>query len=173
MGIRISLNFNKTGSKVSGIVKIQILKKIAIYNSAKEKESSDDKKEEDDEDKESKNLLKPLKNALPHLLGFLKKTTKAIKVHKLEGHLDFGLASFADTGQYIGYIWGVINFIKVLYPNSKLSAQPVFGDPVTDLNLKLDIDINLLKLIIPAIMLISKKEVRELIKSLRGNSDEA
>lgn len=171
MGIRISLNFNKTGSKVSGTVKIQILKKIAIYNSEKEKESSDDEKEK--EDKESKNIMKVLKNALPHLLEFLKKTKKAINVHKLEGHLDFGLASFADTGQYIGYIWGVINFIKVLYPNSKLSAQPIFGNPVIDLDLKLDIDINLLKLIIPAILLISKKEVRVLIKSLRGNNDEA
>ena len=39
MGLRISLSFEKTGSKLSAIVKINIFKKITVYNSSKEKES--------------------------------------------------------------------------------------------------------------------------------------
>ncbi|WP_299525439.1 DUF2953 domain-containing protein [uncultured Methanobrevibacter sp.] len=170
MGLRISLSFEKTGSNISTIIKIKIFKKITIYISSKEKES-----EEEDDKKDQKNygnLIKPLKNALPHIWIFLKKSTKSIKVNKLESHLKFGLASYADTAQYIGYIWTIIGFIKTLYPISKLSAEPIFGDPIIDFKGSGDIDINLLKLIFPVISLISKKEIRTLIKSFRGNDNE-
>ena len=42
MGLRISLSFEKTGSKLSAIVKINIFKKITVYNSSKEKESEEE-----------------------------------------------------------------------------------------------------------------------------------
>ena len=160
MGLRISLSFEKTGSKLSAIVKINIFKKITVYNSSKEKESE----EEADEKKGSKNLMNPLKNALPYITDFLKKTAKSIKVTKLENHLKFGLASYADTAQYTGYIWAINGFIKTLYP--------VFGDPVIDFKGCLDVDINLLKLILPVVSLISKKEIRILIKAFRGDKNE-
>ena len=169
MGLRISLNFNKTGSNISTNIKIKIFKKITIYNSSKEKKSEENEKEDE---KESKNLKKPIKNALPHILRFLKNIAKSIKVYKLEGHLQFGLNSYADTAQYIGYIWAIIGFIKTLYPASKLSAEPVFSDPIIDFKGQADININLLKLIPPTISLISKKEIRTLIKSFRGNENE-
>ena len=160
MGLRISLSFEKTGSKLSAIIKINIFKKITVYNSSKEKE------------KESKNLMKPLKNALPYISDFLKKTVKSLKASKLENHLKFGLASYADTAQYIGYIWAVNGFIKTIYPVSKVSAEPVFGDPVIDFKGCLDVDINLLKLLLPVVSLISKKEIRILIKDFRGDKNE-
>lgn len=168
MGLRISLSFEKTGSKLSAIVKINIFKKITVYNSSKEKESE----KESDEKKGPKNLMHPLKNALPYITDFLKKTAKSIKVTKLENHLKFGLANYADTAQYIGYIWAINGFIKTLYPVSKVSAEPVFGDPVIDFKGCLDVDINLLKLFLPAIRLISKKEIRILIKAFRGDKNE-
>lgn len=165
IGIRISLNFGKTKTSI----KIKIFKKITLYDSSKEKVSKEESEEETK--KEYKHLIKPLKNSLPYLWDFLKKTTKSIKIHKLNGHLKFGLASYADTAQYIGYIWAVIGFINSLYPVSRLSAEPVFGDPITDFKGDINIDINLLKLIPPAISLIAKKEVRDLIKAFRGDND--
>ena len=39
MGLRISLSFEKTGSKLSAIIKINIFKKITVYNSSKEKDA--------------------------------------------------------------------------------------------------------------------------------------
>ena len=162
VGIRISLSFGKTS------IKIKIFKKITLYDSSKE--VSKEKSEEENK-KEYKHLIKPLKNSLPYLLDFLKKTTKAIKIHKLNVHLKFGLASYADTAQYIGYIWAIIGFINSLYPVSKLSAEPVFGDPITDFKGDINIDINLLKLIPPAISLIAKKEIRDLIKAIRDDND--
>ena len=162
IGIRISLSFGKTS------IKIKIFKKITLYDSSKE--VSKEEKEEENK-KEYKHLIKPLKNSLPQLWNFLKKTTNAIKIHKLDAHLKFGLASYADTAKYIGYIWAAIGFINSLYPVSKLSAEPVFGDPITDFKGDINIDINLLKLIPPAISLIAKKEVRDLIKAIRGDND--
>ena len=163
VGIRISLSFGKTS------IKIKIFKKITLYDSSKE--VSKEEKEEENK-KEYKHLIKPLKNSLPQLWNFLKKTTNAIKIHKLDAHLKFGLASYADTAKYIGYIWAAIGFINSLYPVSKLSAEPVFGDPITDFKGDINIDINLLKLIPPAISLIAKKEVRDLIKAFRCDSDD-
>lgn len=168
MGLRISLSFEKTGSSFKTIIKIKIFKKITVYNSSKEKESE----KEDEDKKDSENLIKPLKNSLPYLLDFLKKTTKSIKVKKLNTHLKFGLASYADTAQYIGYIWAIIGFIKSLHPVSKLSAEPVFGDPIIDFKGDVDVDINLLKLLLPAISLIAKKEVRDLIRAFRGDKND-
>ncbi len=165
IGIRISLSFGKTKTSI----KIKIFKKITLYDSSKE--VSKEEKEEENK-KEYKHLIKPLKNSLPQLWNFLKKTTNAIKIHKLDAHLKFGLASYADTAKYIGYIWAAIGFINSLYPVSKLSAEPVFGDPITDFKGDINIDINLLKLIPPAISLIAKKEVRDLIKAFRCDSDD-
>ena len=108
----------------------------------------------------------------PYISDFLKKTVKSLKVSKLENHLKFGLVSYADTAQYIGYIWAVNGFIKTLYPVSKVSAEPVFGDPVIDFKGCLDVDINLLKLLLPVVSLISKKEIRILIKTFRGDKNE-
>lgn len=70
----------KTGSKLSAIIKINIFKKITVYNSSKEKETSKD----EDNEKESKNLMKPLKNALPYISDFLKnrQIPQGIKIRK-------------------------------------------------------------------------------------------
>ena len=163
-----------TAEKIYGVLVRWKLSDREMERMAREFTVDDHKywaKDEDDE-KESKNLMKPLKNALPYISDFLKKTVKSLKVLKLENHLKFGLASYADTAQYIGYIWAVNGFIKTLYPVSKVSAEPVFGDPVIDFKGCLDVDINLLKLLLPVVSLISKKEIRILIKTFRGDKNE-
>ena len=163
-----------TAEKIYGVLVRWKLSDREMERMAREFTVDDHKywaKDEDDE-KESKNLMKPLKNALPYISDFLKKTVKSLKVSKLENHLKFGLASYADTAQYIGYIWAVNGFIKTLYPVSKVSAEPVLGDPVIDFKGCLDVDINLLKLLLPVVSLISKKEIRILIKTFRGDKNE-
>ena len=54
------------------------------------------------------------------------------------------------------------------HENARLSAEPSFNGSVFDIKGDNELDINLLKVMIPAIKLISKKEVRLLIKGVRN-----
>ena len=94
----------------------------------------------------------------------MKSILNSIEITKIKNHLIFGMTSYADTGKYIGIIWGVMAFI-----NSKLqlSAEPRFSGSVLDAFGENEFDIYPLKLLIPTIRFISKKEVRMLIRGVR------
>ena len=169
IGVRIALIYDKTGSELKGCLKILILKKIKVYSL--EFPSADEKEEEEDEEEESEktdikkifNLAKP---CFEDFKTFLESFTKCIKVKKLENHLVFGLDSYADTAKYIGYIWGLLTVVNNAHKNAELSAEPSFNGSVLDLNGVNEIEINILKLIVPTSRLILKKEVRELIRGV-------
>ena len=76
--------------------------------------------------------------------------------------------SYADTGKYIGYIWSILVIINSTHKNARLSAEPSYSGSILDAKGENELDINILKVIPPAIKLISKKEVRELIKGVRS-----
>ena len=92
---------------------------------------------------------------------------KCIRVQKLENHLIFGMDSYTDTAKYIGYIWGFIVIVNSTHKNARLSAEPSFNGSIFDVKGTNELEINLLKLIPPILKLISKKEVRTLIKEVR------
>ena len=169
IGVKIAFIYDKKGSTLKGCLKILILKKIKVYSldfPSKEKDE-----EEEDEEKEHKDIKKILELAKPcfkDLKEFLKSFVKCIHITKLENHLIFGLDSYVDTAKYIGYIWSALIILNESHKNARLSAEPSFNGSVLDANGVNELDINILKLIPPAIKLISKKEVRELIKGVRN-----
>ena len=171
LGIRIIFIYDKTGPKFQGCLKIFILKKINVYTT--HFPDKDDDEDEEDEDKEHKKrdikkILKLAKPCLGYIKEFLESFTKHIHVKKLENHLIFGLDSYADTAKYIGYIWSVLIILNSSHENARLSAEPSFNGSIFDANGDNELDVNLLMLIVPAIKLISKKEVRMLIKEVRN-----
>lgn len=168
-GIKISLIYDKTGSKLKGCLQIFILRKIKVYSSDLQS-SNKDKNEDKDEEKSNKDIKQLFKIAKPcfeHFKIFLKSFMKCIKVQKLENHLIFGMDSYTDTAKYIGYIWGFIVIVNSYHKNARLSAEPSFTGSVFDVKGTNELEINLLKLIPPILKLISKKEVRTLIKEVR------
>ena len=101
------------------------------------------------------------------ILEFLKKAIKSIKVSKIENHLIFGLDSYADTGEYIGIIWSVFAIIDSFDKNIKLTAEPYFnGGSVIDGCGINEVEIYPIKLIVPGLQLILKKEIRLLVKEV-------
>lgn len=169
IGVKIAFIYDKTGSKFKGCLKILILKKIKIYSlefPSQKKEKEDDEEEESERD--IKELFELAKPCLKYLKDFLKSFVKCISITKLENQLILGLDSYVDTARYIGYIWGAIAIINSSHKNARLSAQPCFTESKIDARGINELDINVLKLIPPAIKLISKKEVRELIKGVRN-----
>ena len=169
IGVKISFNYDKKGSELKGCLKILILKKIKIYSREYPSNEPEDEKEEDEkEDRDRKKILELAKPCLGDFKEFIKSFTKCIHITKLENHLIFGLDSYADTAKYIGYIWSILIIINNSHKNAKLTAEPSFNGSILDAKGVNELDVNLLKVIPPAIKLISKKEVRELIKGVRN-----
>ncbi len=170
IGIKISLNYNKRGSEITGCFKILILKKITVY-SRKFPSDDEDKKEEKEEEKESKQrdikkLFKLAKPCFKDFKIFLKSSFKVIKVEKIENHLIFGLDSFADTGKYIGIIWAVLAIVNSMHEKLRLSAEPSFNGSQLDGKGVNEFEIYPLKLLIPTARLICKKDVRKFIRGV-------
>ena len=175
IGVRITLIYDKTGHELKGCLKILILKKIKVFSldfpSKDEDESEDDEdSEEDDDGKSVKQIFELAKPCFEDFKIFLESFVDCIKIKELKNHLVFGLDSYVDTAKYIGYIWGLISIVNNAHENARLSAEPSFDGSVFDLNGVNEIDINLLKMIPPAITLISKKEIRTLIRGVRNGN---
>ncbi|WP_407392377.1 DUF2953 domain-containing protein [Methanobrevibacter sp.] len=169
-GIRIALIYDKKGSKLKGCLKILILKKIKVYSiKFPDEDKEEEEDEEDEEEHEKTDIKKILKLAKPcfgYFKEFLESFVKCIHVTKLENHLIFGMDSYADTAKYIGYIWSLLIIVNNAHKNARLTAEPSFNGSILDANGNNQLDINLLMLIPPTIKLISKKEVRTLIKGV-------
>ena len=176
IGVRITLIYDKTGRELKGCLKILILKKIKVYSldfPSKDKDESEDgqdPEEDEDEGKSLKEIFELAKPCFEDFKEFLESFVDCIKVKTLKNHLIFGLDSYVDTAKYIGYIWGLLNIVNGAHENARLSAEPSFNGSVFDLNGVNEIDINLLKIIPPAITLILKKEVRTLIRGVINGS---
>ena len=173
IGIKIILIYDKTGPNLKGCLKILILKKIKVYSvDFPSEDESEDSKEEDETEEDSESDLKGIFNlakpCLSHFKEFLNSFVKCIKVKKMDNHLIFGLDSYADTGKYIGYIWGLFTIVNDAHKNARLTAEPSFNGSVLDAKGDNEIDINLLKIIPAAIRLILKEEIRALIKGVRN-----
>ncbi len=168
IGVKIAFVYDKKGSKLKGCLKILILKKIKVYYIEYPSKDSKDEEEEDEKTDQDRQILELVKPCLEDFKEFIKSFTKCIHITKLENHLIFGMDSYADTGKYIGYIWSILVIINSTHKNARLSAEPSFSGSILDAKGENELDINILKVIPPAIKLISKKEVRELIKGVRS-----
>ena len=168
IGIKIKLEYYKKGSEVKGCLKILVLKKIKIYTLNFPSQDDDEDDESDDEKKERdiKKIFNLAKPCLKDLLDYLKTALGSIKIKIAENHLVFGLDSYADTGKYIGIIWGIFSIVNSMHEKLKMSAEPSFSGSVLDANGNNELEIYPLKLLIPTIKLVSKKEIRTLIRGV-------
>ena len=169
IGIKISFEYNKKGSEVKGCLKILIFKKIKVYTHKIPSDDEDNEEDEEEDEHKQRDIKKIFELAKPcfeDLKIYLKASLKVIKINKIENHLIFGMSDFADTGKYIGLIWGIFTAINTMDKKLKLTAEPSFNGPVLDANGTNDVEIYPLKLLIPTIKLISKKEVRTLIRGV-------
>ena len=169
LGIRISFEYTKKGREIKGCLKILIFKKIKIYTRHFPSKDDDKNEEEEEEEKKQRDIKKLFNLAKPcfdDLKTYLKSVLNIIKIKQLKNHLIFGMSSYADTGKYIGIIWAVLAEVNPMHENLKLSAEPSFNGSVIDGYGINEVEIYPLKLIVPTVRLISKKEVRTLIRGV-------
>ena len=168
VGIRISFEYTKKGSKFKGCLKILIFKKIKIYTHHFPSKDSDEDEDKDEEKKQRdiKKIFKLAKPCLSDLKTYLKSILSIIKIKQIKNHLIFGLNDYADTGKYIGIIWAVLASVNPIHEKMELSAEPSFNDQVIDGYGMNEVEVYPLKLIVPTIRLISKKDIRTLIRGV-------
>ena len=192
-GIRLLLTIEKEKGIVKYEFKVTILK-IAIFTrkgtkeiidsimpkkdedseeNEAESESEEEKEKEEGEDKkglkekyeEIKPILKELKKSKKELKSFLKDILKAIDLKKLEGNLIIGLSDHTTTVKIASWIWSIGAIVNSSKP-TLLTVEPRFNEVITDFEGKIELKINILLLLIYSLVLLTKKNIRELIKEL-------
>ena len=169
IGIKIKLEYYKKGSQVTGCLKILVFKKLKVYSHCFPSQDEDEDEEDEDEEKRQRDIKKIFDLAKPcfnDLLDYLKAALNTMKIKTVKNHLIFGMSDYADTGKYIGIIWGAFSVINSMHEKVMLSAEPSFTGPVLDGEGIDEVDIYPLKLVIPTIKLVSKKDVRTLIRGV-------
>lgn len=169
IGIRISVKYTKQGSDIKGCLKILIFKRIKIYTHRFPSTDEDENEDDEDEEKKQRDIKKLYKLAKPCFEDFkvyIKSVVDIIGISKIENHLIFGLASYADTGKYIGIIWGILSAINPMHEKLRLTAEPAFTGTTIDGYGDNEVEIYPLKLIVPTLKLISKKHVRTFIRGV-------
>ena len=191
-GIRLFL----TATKEKGIVKYEFkvtILKIAIFtrkgtkelidiikseeeeNLEETEEESESEEEDDEEDEDEKGLkekyegiksiLKELIKSKEELKDFLNNILKAIDLKKLEGDLIIGLSDPTTTVKIASWIWSIGAIVNGSKP-TQLSVEPRFNEVITDFEGKVELRINILILLIYTLALLTKENIRELIKEL-------
>ncbi|MBQ2962752.1 hypothetical protein [Methanobrevibacter sp.] len=184
-GLRILLTVEKDKSMVEYELKATILK-IPIFtrtgtNGNDDKtenddteDSADDLDETLDEDKglkEKYEEIKPIINGLikskEELKDYLNKLLKTIDLKKLEGNLVIGLGNHTTTVKIASWIWSIGAILNSTNP-SLLTVEPKFTEEIIDFEGKLELKINLLFLLAYSMILLTEKNIRELIKEIIG-----
>ena len=142
-----------------------------------EKGDSEEKKSESEEDldedkkglkekyEEIKPILKELIRSRGELISFLNDILKAINIKKLEGNLIIGLSDNTTTVKIASWIWSIGAIVNSSKP-TLLTVEPRFNEVITDFEGKLELKINILILLIYSLVLLTKKNIRELIKEI-------
>ena len=136
-----------------------------------DRKSQEEIPESEDEDekglrekyKEIKPILNELKKSKEELKDFLNNILKAIDLKKLEGHLIIGLSDHTTTVKIASWIWSIGAIVNSSRP-TLLTVEPIFTEVIIDFEGKIELKINLLLLIIHSLILLTKKNIRELIK---------
>lgn len=128
---------------------------------------NDEDSEKKEDEKKRDVDLKIIQPCIGPFLEFLKSLKNTMKVKKLQGHIDLGLTSYVSTAKYVGYLWAIFVLTNTTMNNTKFTATPHFGDRVFDFKCIVDVNINLIKLIVPIITLLTDKNVKKLIKKVR------
>ena len=132
---------------------------------SEEGEDGEEEKSLREKYKEIKPILNELKKAKEELKTFLKNILKAINLKRLEGHLIIGLSDHATTIKIASWIWSIGAIVNSKKP-TLLTVEPRFTEIIVDFEGKIELKINLLLLLIYSLLLLTQKNIRELIKVL-------
>lgn len=139
--------------------------------SESEPETEEDEKGLIEKYKEFKPILNELKKSKEDLKSYLKNLLKSINLKKLEGNLILGLSDHTTTVKIASWIWSIGAIVNSKKP-TLLTVEPRFNEVIIDFEGKLELKINLLLLLAYSLFLLTKKNIRELIKEIYRQNKE-
>lgn len=163
--VHISFNAEKCGSDIRGLfqvkwLKIPLLKRVIPSEEEKEKEGGKYGLTE------ILDVLRKFMDAFDYLLPILSAFKRSLGLEELSLHLYVGLGSPVTTAQVSGLFWSIAPTLN-LYPPIQLALSPDFDKNRLDGNIDLKIKLPLYRIAAAMIKAITKKQVRELIGSIR------
>ena len=75
--------------------------------------------------------------------------TKSISIQRLRGKVHVGLPDAAQTGLLVGALYAGGGIAQAFLPETSLQIEPSFEEEKMDATIKLDLNLSLLKIIIP------------------------
>lgn len=171
--LKITIFTRKGTKELIDIIKSEEEEDLEDLEETEEESESEDEDNEEDEDEkglkekyeEIKSILKELIKSKEELKDFLNNILKAIDLKKLEGDLIIGLSDPTTTVKIASWIWSIGAIVNGSKP-TQLSVEPRFNEVITDFEGKVELRINILILLIYTLALLTKENIRELIKEL-------
>ncbi len=168
--LKIAIFTRKGTKELIDIIKSEEEEDLEETEEESESEEEDDEEDEDEKGlkekyEEIKSILKELIKSKEELKDFLNNILKAIDLKKLEGDLIIGLSDPTTTVKIASWIWSIGAIVNGSKP-TQLSVEPRFNEVITDFEGKVELRINILILLIYTLALLTKENIRELIKEL-------
>lgn len=168
--LKIAIFTRKGTKELIDIIKSEEEEDLEETEEESESEEEDDEEDEDEKGLKEKyegikSILKELIKSKGELKDFLNNILKAIDLKKLEGDLIIGLSDPTTTVKIASWIWSIGAIVNGSKP-TQLSVEPRFNEVITDFEGKVELRINILILLIYTLALLTKENIRELIKEL-------
>ena len=168
--LKIAIFTRKGTKELIDIIKSEEEEDLEETEEESESEEEDDEEDEDEKGLKEKyegikSILKELIKSKEELKDFLNNILKAIDLKKLEGDLIIGLSDPTTTVKIASWIWSIGAIVNGSKP-TQLSVEPRFNEVITDFEGKVELRINILILLIYTLALLTKENIRELIKEL-------
>lgn len=173
----ISFYLKKRDEDIRGNFQLKWLKVRIIKRTIPEEEEKEEKEEKDKEKEEKKKktkfdvdtfleILKQVKESIKYLTPILQAFLKSIKLEKFSLNLNIGFTSPVSTALISGYFWSASSILNLI-SSVNLSITPDFQNSKLDGTLELELRLTLFRVVAAFIKALTKKPVRDLIRSMR------
>lgn len=173
----ISFYLKKRDKDIRGNFQLKWLKVRIIKRTIPEEEEKEEKEEKDKEKEEKKKktkfdvdtfleILKQVKESIKYLTPILQAFLKSIKLEKFSLNLNIGFTSPVSTALISGYFWSASSILNLI-SSVNLSITPDFQNSKLDGTLELELRLTLFRIVAALIKALTKKPVRDLIRSMR------
>jgi len=173
----ISFYLKKRDKDIRGNFQLKWLKVRIIKRTIPEEEEKEEKEEKDKEKEEKKKktkfdvdtfleILKQVKESIKYLTPILQAFLKSIKLEKFSLNLNIGFTSPVSTALISGYFWSASSILNLI-SSVNLSITPDFQNSKLDGTLELELRLTLFRVVAAFIKALTKKPVRDLIRSMR------
>lgn len=171
----ISFYLKKRDEDIRGNFQLKWLKVRIIKRTIPEEEEKEEKEEKEKEEKKKKTkfdvdtfleILKEVKESIKYLTPIIRAFLKSIKLEKFSLNLNIGFTSPVSTALISGYFWSVSSILNLI-SSVNLSITPDFQNSKLDGTLELELRLTLFRIVAALIKALTKKPVRDLIRSMR------